>query len=97
MLGRVVISKSGRDSGKPFIVVRVINERYLGLSDGELRKIEKPKKKNVRHLQITSVQAEDILECLRRGELPANHIVKKSLQEIYDKGLIHGEGGLRSG
>jgi ribosomal protein L14E/L6E/L27E len=89
----VVLSKSGRDRGKAFVVVRVINERYLSLSDGDLRKIENPKKKNIRHLQVTSIPAEEVLDCLHKGEIPANHVIKK----IFDKGLIRGEGGLRSG
>ncbi|MEQ8235692.1 MAG: KOW domain-containing RNA-binding protein [Syntrophomonadaceae bacterium] len=97
MLGRVVISKSGRDLGKPFVVVRVINERYLSLSDGDLRKIENPKKKNVRHLKVTAVQAEEVLECLNQGEVLTNQIIKKNLKQLFEKGLIHGEGGLRSG
>jgi len=97
LLGRVVISKSGRDLGKPFVVVRVINERYLSLSDGDLRKIENPKKKNVRHLKVTLVQAEEVLECLNRGEVLTNQIIKRNLKQLFEKGLIHGEGGLRSG
>lgn len=93
----MVISKSGRDLGKAFVVVRVINERYLSICDGDLRKIENPKKKNIRHLQFTSLSAEEVRDCLHRGEIPANHIIKKSLKTIFDKGLIRGEGGLRSG
>ena len=93
----MVISKSGRDLGKAFVVVRVINERYLSICDGDLRKIENPKKKNIRHLQITSQSAEEVRECLHKGEIPANHVIKKSLKQIFDKGLIRGEGGLRSG
>lgn len=93
----MVISKSGRDLGKAFVVVRVINERYLAISDGDLRKIENPKKKNIRHLKITTVEAEEVLEYLQRGELPANNVVKKNLKQLIDRGLIRGEGGLRSG
>lgn len=93
----MVYSKSGRDQGKAFIVIKVINERYLSISDGDLRKIERPKKKNIRHLQITSQRADDLLDGLRKGEMPANHVIKKSIKQIVDKGLIRGEGGLVSG
>jgi hypothetical protein len=78
-------------------VVRVINERYLGISDGDLRKAENPKKKNIRHLMVTSQQADEIADSLRKGEIPANHIIKKTIKQIIDKGLISGEGGLVSG
>jgi ribosomal protein L14E/L6E/L27E len=80
-----------------FIVIRVINERYLSISDGDLRKIDKPKKKNIRHLHFTSERADDLLDSLHKGEIPANHVIKKSIKQIIDKGLIRGEGGLVSG
>jgi large subunit ribosomal protein L14e len=78
-------------------VIKVINERYLSISDGDLRKIERPKKKNIRHLQITSERADDLLDSLRKGEMPANHVIKKSIKQMVDKGVIRGEGGLVSG
>ncbi len=98
LLGKVVISKSGRDLGRAFVVVRVIDEaRYLSISDGELRKIEKPKKKNIKHLQFTSLRADDVMEYLQKGEVPANHIIKKNIKQLLDKDLIRGEGGLVNG
>jgi ribosomal protein L14E/L6E/L27E len=93
----VVISKSGRDLGKVFVVVKVLNERYLNVSDGDLRKIEVPKKKNIKHLHFTPIRADDVLEYLQKGEIPANHVIKKNIKQIVDKGLISGEGGLVSG
>ncbi len=77
--------------------MKVINERYLIISDGDLRKIENPKKKNVRHLHFTRLRAEDVLDCLHKGEIPANHIIKRNIKQILDKGIISGEGGLVSG
>ena len=93
----MVISKSGRDLGKAFVVVKVINERYLSVSDGDLRKIENPKKKNIKHLSFTSFRAEEVLNCLHKGEMPANHVIKRNIKQMVDKGLISGEGGLVSG
>lgn len=52
--GCIVISKSGRDKGKLFVVVDV-QDRYVYIADGKLRKIEKPKKKNKQHLQLTNM------------------------------------------
>ena len=43
---------SGRDKQNPFIIVKVESE-YVYLCDGDLRKLEKPKKKNIKHIQIT--------------------------------------------
>jgi len=97
ILGKVVISKSGRDMGKAFVVIGILNERFLLICDGDIRKIENPKKKNIRHLNFTSMQAHDVLEYLRKGEKPPNHVIKKSIKKLIDKGLDLGEGGLENG
>lgn len=52
--GQVVISKAGRDKLRKFIIVDIINEDYVLICDGKLRKIEKPKLKKTKHLAKTS-------------------------------------------
>jgi len=57
-VGRVVRSKAGRDAGRLFLVVGVSDEEHLLLADGDLRKVEKPKKKKLRHLAATAFECE---------------------------------------
>lgn len=49
--GQFVYSKSGRDKHRPFIVFDY-DENYVYIVDGDLRKLDKPKKKNKKHIQI---------------------------------------------
>jgi ribosomal protein L14E/L6E/L27E len=72
----------------------VINERYLLLSDGDLRKIEKPKKKNIRHIRLTALRADEVIRIINSGGIPANHVIKKNIKHLLDNS---GEGGLKSG
>lgn len=51
-LGQVVYSKQGRDKGSPFVVVKIQSDKVF-LTDGNLRKIHKPKKKNLKHIHKT--------------------------------------------
>ena len=53
-VGRVVISKSGRDKNTWFVVIKVENQ-YVYIVDGKVRKLENPKKKNLKHLQKTNM------------------------------------------
>ncbi|MBU5668903.1 KOW domain-containing RNA-binding protein [Peptoniphilus sp. MSJ-1] len=50
--GQIVRSKKGRDEGKVFVISEVIDKDYLFLVDGKLRKLDRPKKKKVKHLYI---------------------------------------------
>lgn len=93
LVGQVVYSKSGRDKGKPMVVIDVVNDGFCLLVDGDTRRIEKPKLKNLKHIQITHQRAEDVLEILNRGEIPTNHIIKKNLSNIQGIGEKNGKEG----
>lgn len=51
-LGQIARIINGRDSGQYAIIVRLENGPYIYLADGEKRKFDHPKKKNVQHIQL---------------------------------------------
>ena len=53
MIGQIVCSKRGRDKGY-FLVVVEETENYVSVCDGKERPLDRPKKKNVKHLSFTS-------------------------------------------
>jgi len=81
-LGQVVYSKAGRDGGRKFIIIGIIDENYVLISDGDLRKVEKPKKKKVKHIKTTEIIIEPIGEKLRNGLKINNSEVRKVLSDI---------------
>ena len=48
--GEIVRSRAGRDRGRVFVIVKLLDEDYALLVDGRLRTLERPKKKKRRHL-----------------------------------------------
>ena len=51
MIGMFAISLAGHDKGQIYVIVKADKE-YVYIADGNLRKIEKPKKKKRRHVQL---------------------------------------------
>ena len=49
-VGDLVVSRAGRDKGRPFVVLRT-EENYVYLADGDLRKLDRPKKKKRMHVK----------------------------------------------
>ena len=43
--GDIVISKAGRDKDKHFVVLSVIDEQFVSVADGSLRRVDNPKRK----------------------------------------------------
>ena len=70
-IGSVVISRAGHDLGE-FFAVMSFDEKYVFLSDGKQRKVEKPKKKNLKHIAVTN-------HFLEEDDLRTNRKLKKAL------------------
>ena len=49
-VGDLVVSRAGRDKGRPFVVLRA-EEGFVYLVDGDLRRLSKPKKKKRMHVK----------------------------------------------
>lgn len=74
--GQVVYSKSGHDKGKAFIIIEAEGE-YVYLADGRTRTIEKPKKKKLKHVQITNYSDQELKDKIEnRGQLLNADFVK---------------------
>lgn len=78
-IGQVVYSKNGRDKGLPFIVKSIEGE-YVFLVDGDLRKLEKPKKKKMRHVQITNYVCHEIKSKLENNSYILDAEIRKALE-----------------
>lgn len=51
-IGQVVRIRQGREAGQFAVVIRMIDERFVLLADGEKRKYDRPKKKNLNHIEV---------------------------------------------
>lgn len=84
MLGQVVYSKAGRDEGRIFIVSGIIDDKYVFVSDGDLRRYENPKKKKIKHLNITAAIIESISRKLNSGIKITNAEIRKGLAGVKE-------------
>jgi ribosomal protein L14E/L6E/L27E len=82
VLGQVVFSKAGRDAGKRFVIVGIVDSMYVLISDGNLRRIEKPKKKKKKHLELSETVIESISNRLLTGQKVSNADIRKALAEL---------------
>ncbi len=81
--GQIVYSKAGRDKGNMFLVVD-IEEPYVYLVDGKLRRLENPKKKKMLHVQVTHYVDEVIQAALIEENRLTNADIRKSLDHFVE-------------
>ncbi len=76
----IVVSISGRDVGKCYYVLAE-EDGYAFLSDGKTRRVEKPKRKKLKHLRFESKDAGRTAIKIRNGEKVTNSEIRRSLAE----------------
>ena len=79
-VGSIVRSKAGRDKGDFFIVL-AMDDNYVYMANGDLRKVDQPKKKKLKHLQGTEQVSEFIINKLSQGNKVTNSEVRKALAQ----------------
>ena len=78
--GRVVLSTQGRDEGRYFIVLEVIDKNFVLMADGLTRKIDHPKKKKIKHLR-----PKPILVNVDGSTLPNKHLQDSDLRRYLNE------------
>ena len=78
--GRVVLSTQGRDEGRYFIVLEVIDENFVLMADGLTRKINHPKKKKIKHLR-----PKPIVVNVDGSTLPNKHLQDSDLRRYLNE------------
>jgi ribosomal protein L14E/L6E/L27E len=79
-IGQMVKSKAGRDKGNIFIVVDVLDDEYVLIADGDIRKLDNPKKKKVKHLIVYNTISYDIKEKIENKQKFNNAFIRKQIE-----------------
>jgi len=86
LIGRIVYSKAGRDKDKYFMILDVLNEEFVYLVDGDLRRLERPKKKKIKHLIFTDKICDEVKDIILKGKRLNDATVRKAMsQKIANK------------
>lgn len=80
-IGDVIQSKAGRDKGKYFMVYSIIDEEFIMVVDGTLRKQSSPKKKRCKHVRKVNVQLAGVCKKLTDGVHVFDAEIRKALEE----------------
>jgi len=88
-VGRVVLSRAGRDQGHVFVIVDVIDENYVAIANGCQRKVDNPKKKKIKHLVAKPELLEEISKKISEKKRIFDSEVRNRLDAIgYQEALL---------
>jgi large subunit ribosomal protein L14e len=84
IIGRYAWSKTGRDKDKLFIIIGIYDDQHVLIADGEYRRVENPKKKKLKHLNITNRVAEEIRTIVTMKKKLLNTDLQKAIDDYNE-------------
>ena len=79
MIGKFATSKAGHDKTKLYVIMNEDLE-YVYLVDGDLKPLDKPKKKRKKHIQIINRVDETIQNKLGTKQIIYNEDIKRAIK-----------------
>lgn len=83
MIGMLAIAKAGHDKDNVYLIIDE-DQEYVYLVDGVYRTIQKPKKKNKRHIQIIKKNEYDSMKSFIQTQSITNEMIKREIK-LYCK------------
>ncbi|MGP4109086.1 KOW motif-containing protein [Virgibacillus sp. L01] len=80
-IGQVVRIKQGREAGQYAIILKLLDDRFVLLADGEKRKYDRPKKKNLHHIEVMDYISPEVQNSL----LETGRVTNGKLRFAIDK------------
>ena len=81
----LAISRSGHDKGSIYVIVKEEADAYY-LADGTGKTLEKPKKKNKKHIQIIKKLPKEVTEVFTQKENFRNEEIKRAIKLYKQRG-----------
>lgn len=66
-IGQIVKTLKGRDAGSVYVIVGIVDERFVLIADGDKRKFDQPKRKNVQHLELQAMISSEVIHSLQES------------------------------
>lgn len=86
-IGDIVISRAGRDKGHHFVILSLEGE-YAYICDGRMRKMDKPKKKKVKHIMHIKKSSDFLMQKLSNTGKVTNSELRKELSEYNQTDVL---------
>lgn len=81
---KLAVSRSGHDKGSIYVIVKE-EANLVYLADGKLKPVEKPKRKNKKHIQIIKKLPKEITEVFTQENF-RNEEIKRAIK-LYQKNI----------
>ncbi|MFD2615192.1 hypothetical protein [Paenibacillus gansuensis] len=84
-LGQIVKIRKGRESGKYAVIIGIEDGRFVAIADGDKRKFDQPKKKNLLHLELQDWISSEVVDSLRESDRVTNGKLRFAVAKFIEQ------------
>ncbi|BFH16951.1 KOW domain-containing RNA-binding protein [Paenibacillus melissococcoides] len=84
-LGQFVKVLRGRDAGKLAVIIGIEESRYVNIADGDKRKFDQPKRKNLLHLEVLPEISHEVVRSLQESGRVTNSKLRYVLTKFAEE------------
>jgi ribosomal protein L14E/L6E/L27E len=81
-LGQIVKVLRGREEGTYAVVVEIIDQKFVMIADGSNRKFDRPKKKNISHLESQHTISREVASSLLESGRVTNGKLRYAMKQF---------------
>ncbi|HET7629010.1 MAG TPA: KOW domain-containing RNA-binding protein [Bacillales bacterium] len=87
-VGQLVKILRGKDAGQYSVIVEVLSERFVRIADGDQRKYDRAKKKNVIHLELLDFISPEITRSMSEAGRVTNGKLRFAIAKFLEQQAI---------
>lgn len=87
MVGQIVQVLRGRDEGKYCVIVKVLNSRFVEIADGDKRRFDLAKKKNLSHLKLINYVSAEVKNSIHETGRVTNGKLRFAINKFIDENV----------
>lgn len=79
-IGQLVKALKGRDAEGIYVIIGIVDERFVLIADGDKRKFDQPKRKNIQHLNLQPMISSEVVHSLQESGRVTNAKLRYAVQ-----------------
>jgi large subunit ribosomal protein L14e len=84
-LGQIVKVLRGKDFDNYAVIIGIVDSRFVLLADGNKRKFDGPKKKNINHLQLQETISHEVVSSIQETGRVTNGKLRFAVAKFREK------------
>lgn len=86
-IGQIVKVLRGKEEDSLAVIIRIEDDRFVWIADGDKRRFDRPKKKNVLHLELQEAVSSEVVNSINETGRVTNAKLRYAIQKFaYAKG-----------